>query len=233
MMMHIPGVLDADALAMLRAALAKGRWQSGRHSAGTQAAAVKRNLQLADDDPGLPGLRAQVLAALQRSPLFFSAALPRQVLPPMFNRYAGTHNTYGAHVDQAIRYAPGAAGAMATALRTDLSCTLFISAPEDYDGGELLLHNATGADNAGVRLPAGDLLLYPATQVHQVLPVRRGERLACVFWVESLVRDNAQRQLLFEMDMALMRLRASVGETADLVALTGQYHNLLRMWAGT
>ena len=233
MLLHIPQVLNADELAALRTRLAAAEWVDGQHSAGPQAASAKRNQQLAPHDPALPALQAQVLAALQRSALFFSAALPRQVLPPMFNRYAGAQNAYGDHVDQAIRYAPGGPGHAAAALRTDLSCTLFLSDPDSYTGGGLQLRQGAGLAPPAIRLPAGDLLLYPANQVHQVLPVQQGERLACVFWVQSLVRDPAQRQLLFDMDVALMRLRGTLGETPDLVLLTGQYHNLLRMWADT
>lgn len=223
--MHIPQVLCADELAQARALLADSPWADGRGSAGPQAAAVKRNQQLPAGSDAARALQSLVLGALDRHALFFSAALPRRVLPPMFNRYAGGGH-YGDHVDQAIRQ-----GAPGQRLRTDLSCTLFLGDPADYDGGELVI-----ADHAGgqrFKLPAGDALLYPATQLHRVEPVGRGERLACVFWVESLVRSDSQRQLLFDMDLALMRLRSRHGEDDDTLRLTGCYHNLLRQWAET
>lgn len=238
--MQLQQLLNADELSQARDWLAQGPWADGRETAGPQARAVKRNEQLADG-PAAQRLRELVLHALERQPLFLSAALPRRVLPPAFNRYRGEHNEYGAHVDQAIRAHPGGA------LRADLSCTLFLSPPESYDGGELRVRQGQGdslgsADAPGTeqafKLPAGDALLYPASTVHRVAPVTRGERLACFFWIESLVPRIDERQLLFEMDMALMRLRqreidGGTGESAESVALTGTYHNLLRMWART
>lgn len=225
-------ILNAAELAQARAWLAEGPWEDGRSSAGQQAAAVKRNQQLGEG-PALQRLRQLVLQALERQPLFLSAALPRRVLPPLFNRYGGALNSYGAHIDQAIRvHAQGP-------LRADVSCTIFLAEPEDYEGGELLVQGpASPAGAGGVKLAAGQAVLYPAHTVHRVAPVARGERLACFFWVESLVRRADQRQLLFDMDMALMRLRqrdldAGQGESAEAVALTGTYHNLLRMWAET
>ncbi len=223
-MLHLPQVLNADELAQAQALLAAAAWVDGRPTAGVQAATVKHNQQLpADGQPAL-ALRALVLAALDRHALFFSAALPRRVLPPMFNRYAGAHNHYGPHVDQAIRHAGGG-----VRLRTDLSCTLFLTPPEAYDGGELVIEQ--GLATQRVKLPAGDALLYPGSSVHRVEPVTRGERLASFFWIESMVRRDDQRQLLFDMDLALMRLRQRHGEDADAVSLTGTYHNLLRLWA--
>ncbi len=229
MLMRLPGLLDGDSLARAGEWLAQGPWLDGRTTAGTQAAAVKRNEQLAEG-PAAQQLRHLVLQALERQPLFLSAALPRRVLPPAFNRYRGANNEYGAHIDQAIRaHADGA-------LRADLSCTVFLSPPDSYDGGELLVRQ--GGDELPVKLDAGDALLYPASTVHRVAPVTRGERLACFFWVESLVPRADERQLLFDMDMALMRLRqremdGGNGESAETVALTGTYHNLLRLWART
>ena len=225
MLLHIPQVLDAGALRQARELLGAAAWVDGRTTAGPQAAQAKRNQQLDPNAPAAQALRALVLRALDGHPLFFSAALPRRVLPPQFNRYAGDANQYGDHVDQAIRYG----GEPGQRVRTDLSCTLFFSDPADYDGGELVIEHSFGQQR--VKLPAGDLVLYPGTSVHRVEPVKRGERLASFFWIESMVRRDDQRQLLFDMDMALMRLRSAHGESAETVRLTGTYHNLLRMWA--
>jgi PKHD-type hydroxylase len=226
MHMHIPGVLTSDELRQARDLLGAASWSDGRATAGAQAATAKNNEQLPQDGAPAQALRALVLQGLERHTLFFSAALPKKVFPPMFNRYAGATNHYGNHVDAAIRYAP------AGRVRTDLSCTLFLSGPDDYDGGELVIED--GAASQRVRLPAGDLLLYPGTHVHRVEPVTRGARIASFFWVESMVRSGEQRRLLFEMDRHLMHLRSSVGETdPGVVGLTGAYHNLLRLWAET
>jgi PKHD-type hydroxylase len=227
MLLHVPELLTPNELTQVQSALATARWTDGRLTAGPQAASVKRNEQLATDDPQLPALQALVLAALQRHPLLFSAALPKRVLPPLFNRYGGTANTYGDHVDQAVRYLPGTR----QALRTDISCTLFLADPAGYDGGELVIEAAFGPRR--VKLAAGDAVIYPGTSVHRVEPVTRGTRLASFFWIESLVRSDEQRRLLFDMDLALMRLRERHGESAEAVALTGTYHNLLRLWAET
>ena len=231
MLLHMPQVLTADELAQAQGLLAEAPWADGRHTAGAQAAAVKHNQQLPSDSALLAPLRVLVLAALDRHALFFSAALPKRVLPPLFNRYAGAHNHYGNHVDQAIRQAgPG------QRLRTDLSCTLFLNPPEAYDGGELVIATAPGQGAIGaqrIKLAAGDAVLYPGTSVHRVEPVTRGERLACFFWIESLVRSAEQRALLFNMDLALMQLRQRHGEDEATVSLTGSYHNLLRLWADT
>ena len=227
MLLHIPEVLTGHALARARSLLAAARWSDGRATAGVQAARVKNNEQLAAGTPELAELQALVLGALERHALFFSAALPKRVLPPLFNRYGGAHNTYGAHVDQAIRYHPDGQ----QRVRTDLSCTLFLADPTDYDGGELVIQDTFGSPR--IKLPAGDLVLYPGTSVHRVEPVTRGHRLASFFWIESLVRSDEQRRLLHDMDMALMRLRARHGDSDEAVALTGTYHNLLRQWADT
>lgn len=223
MLLQIPDVLDADALAHARDLLDGAAWTDGRHSAGPQAARVKHNQQLDADSETARALRTLVMQAVERHAVFFSAALPKRLLPPQFNRYAGDANRYGDHVDQAIRYAGE------QRVRTDLSCTLFFSDPADYDGGELVIEHGFGTQR--VKLAAGSLVLYPGTSVHRVEPVTRGERLASFFWIESMVRRDDQRQLLFDMDMALMRLRAEYGESAETVRLTGTYHNLLRMWA--
>ena len=225
MLLQIPQVLDAGALRQARELLAAAAWVDGRNTAGPQAAQAKRNQQLDPATPAAQALRALVLQALDGHPLFFSAALPKRVLPPQFNRYEGDANHYGDHVDQAIRYG----GEPGQRVRTDLSCTLFLSDPADYDGGELVIEHSFGQQR--VKLAAGDLVLYPGTSVHRVEPVTRGARLASFFWIESMVRRDDQRQLLFDMDMALMRLRGTHGESPETVRLTGTYHNLLRMWA--
>jgi PKHD-type hydroxylase len=226
MLLPIPGILVPDELRRARELLAGATWEDGRATAGAQAATVKNNTQLPQDGDAARALRAIVLQGLERHATFFSAALPKNVFPPMFNRYAGAANHYGNHVDAAIRYAP------AGRVRTDLSCTLFLSDPGEYEGGELVVEGGAGPQR--FKLPAGDLLLYPGTSVHRVEPVTRGARLASFFWVESMVRSAEQRAVLFEMDRHLMHLRGTVGETdPGVVGLTGTYHNLLRLWADT
>ena len=227
MLLKIPQILDADGVARARALLAAAPWSDGRATAGTQAAQVKNNEQLAPGSEPHRALQALVLQALDRHAGFFSATLPKRVLPPLFNRYAGATNAYGNHVDQAVRYLPGGV----QRVRTDISCTLFLSDPADYDGGELVIETAFGEQR--VKLAAGDLVVYPGTSVHRVEPVTRGARLASFLWIESLVRGDDQRRLLWEMDQSLMKLRSELGETPELVQLTGTYHNLLRMWADT
>ncbi|HWH80884.1 MAG TPA: Fe2+-dependent dioxygenase [Burkholderiaceae bacterium] len=227
MLLHIRQVLDAAELHDARAVLARAAWVDGRGTAGVQSANAKNNEQLPPDGADTAALQQIVLGALNRHALFFSAALPRRVFPPLFNRYAGAHNAFGDHVDNAIRFLPGGRG---DRLRTDLSATLFLSDPDSYDGGELAFDAGVAAQR--VKLPAGDLLLYPSTHVHRVEPVTRGERLASVFWIESMVRLAEQRRLLYEMDAHLMRLRGTIGETDPaVIGLTGTYHNLLRLWA--
>ena len=228
MLNRIPGVLDAAQVAHLRRRLdaAGAAWVDGRATAGHQGAQVKHNLQVAEDAPLARELGDIVLAALERHPLFLSAALPAMVYPPMFNRYeadGGMH--FGRHVDGAVRLLPGT-GAK---IRTDVSATLFLSAPDEYDGGELQIEDTYGAHS--VKLPAGDLVLYPSSSVHRVTPVTRGTRIASFFWIQSLVRDDAQRSLLLDLDMAIMRLAQDAPGHEALVSLTGSYHNLLRMWA--
>jgi PKHD-type hydroxylase len=228
MMLQIPGVLAPDQVAALRRRLdaAGAAWVDGRATAGHQGTQVKRNLQIAEDAPVARELADVVLAQLERHPLFLSAALPARIYPPMFNRYeAAGAMTFGDHVDGAVRLLPGTG----ERIRTDISATLFLTAPENYDGGELQVHDTYGMH--AVKLAAGDLVLYPATSVHRVTPVTRGTRVSCFFWVQSLVRDNAQRAQLFDLDMAIVRLTQDVPHHASLVPLTGHYHNLLRMWA--
>ena len=227
MLLHIKGVLDADELREARTVLAGTHWGDGRATAGVQSAQAKNNEQLPQDGEATRALQRIVLGGLNRHATFFSAALPRRVFPPLFNRYAGAANAFGNHVDNAVRFVPGTAGER---VRTDVSCTLFLNEPESYDGGELAVEDTFGTQR--IKLPAGDMVLYPGTSVHRVEPVTRGERLASFFWVESMVRSDEARRLLFDMDTHLMRLRTSVGEADPaVIGLTGSYHNLLRMWA--
>ncbi len=229
MLLHLKNLLTEDELTQGRALLMArdAPWIDGRRSAGAQAVQVKANQQLAQDSASAATLRALVLGGLQRDPLLLSAALPRKIFTPMFNRYSGQTNHYGAHVDGAVLHS----GATDQWVRTDLSCTVFFSQPDEYDGGELLVHDTPGDQR--LKLPAGDAVLYPSTSVHEVLPVTRGARLASFLWIESMVRCGEQRRLLFEMDMALVALRQRHGESAEATRLTGVYHNLLRQWAST
>ena len=231
MLLHLKNLLRAEELARARALLGDDApWTDGASTAGDQAIARKRNAQLAQDSPQAAELQQLVLGALQRDPLFFSAALPRKIFNPLFNRYSGDMNHYGPHVDGAVLHSR----ASQEWVRTDLSCTLFLADPESYDGGELRVHDSHGSlGSQGVKLAAGDALLYPGTSVHEVTPVTRGARLASFFWIESMVRSDEQRRTLFELDMNLLRLRERHGESAETLALTGVYHNLLRQWAST
>jgi len=225
MMLAIPGVLDAAAVAALRAdLLASDAWVDGRVTAGWQGAPVKRNLQIDEGAAVAAKAQALVLEALQTHPLFIAAALPNRVYPPMFNRY-GQGMAFGAHVDGGVRLDPRTGGK----LRTDLSATLFLSDPSDYDGGELEVADAYGVQ--AVKLNAGDLILYPASSLHQVTPITRGERLASFFWVQSLVREDSRRKILFDLDQAIQALNAAAADEAARAALVGCYHNLLREWA--
>ncbi|MBS0225896.1 MAG: Fe2+-dependent dioxygenase [Proteobacteria bacterium] len=222
MLLHVPEILSRDELAHLRGALDAADWTDGRETVGTLGAQVKRNEQLPDASPLRAELGRMVLAALARNPLFFSAALPLKTLPPRFNRYHGG-GEYGFHVDGAMmRSGDGH-------VRSDVSCTLFLSDPGDYEGGELVISDTYGEHE--VKLPAGDLILYPSSSLHRVMPVTRGARIASFFWVQSMVRDDAGRRMLFEMDGAIERLRASGADEGAVLQLTGIYHNLLRRWA--
>jgi PKHD-type hydroxylase len=224
MMLEIENVLDAEQLRHIRSLLAAAPWADGKTTAGYQSALAKHNQQLPEQCDAAREAGAVILAALERSLLFQSAALPRAIFPPLFNRY-GVGHSFGSHVDNAWRPLP-----QGGRLRTDLSATLFLSDPQDYDGGELVIED--GHDGKRVKLPAGHLFLYPATTLHSVTPVTRGARLAAFFWVESLVADAARRDVLFDMDIAMQSLRPRVGDDDPaLVALTGCYHNLLRMWS--
>ncbi len=226
----ITDLLTRGQLAQARSLLATAPWEDGGHSAGSQARAVKNNQQLAHDGEAASWIRREVLAAVQAHPMFLSAALPHRIFTPRVNRYAGDTNAYGLHVDAAVRLKDVREGDPLY-VRTDLSCTVFLNEPADYDGGELRFD--LGGREERIKLPAGCAVLYPGHTLHEVTPVTRGERVACFFWVQSLVRSAEQRQLLHDMDMQLLSLRQRHGECAQTTALTGTYHNLLRMWAQT
>ena len=225
MLLTIPGVLNAEQISIVRSRLdrAGAAWVDGRATAGYSGAPVKHNQQIAEHSPIARELGDVVLAALERHPVFISAALPNQVYPPLFNRYEGGM-TFGSHVDGAVRVLPNG-----IKLRTDVSATLFLSSPDEYDGGELVIEDTYGAH--AVKLPAGDMVIYPATSVHRVTPVTRGVRLASFLWVQSLVRSDAQRALLFDMDNAIQRLNATEADELARRNLVGCYHNLLRLWS--
>jgi PKHD-type hydroxylase len=226
MMLHIPNVLTADQVARCRDVMMKAEWVDGNATAGHQSRKVKHNLQLPEESETARELGDMVLNALYQSPLFMSAVLPQQVFPPLFNRYdAGM--VFGAHVDNAIR----THAQQRVRIRTDVSATLFISAPEEYDGGELTVEDTYG--NHAVKLPAGDLIIYPATSLHTVTPITRGSRVASFFWVQSLIRDVTKRALLFDLDMSIIRLTHDHPDHPSLVTLTACYHNLLRQWSET
>ena len=225
MLLHVPAVLTPSQVAEMRTALDAAEWTDGRQTVGVQGAQVKRNLQLPEASPLRADLGRQILAALSRNPLFFAAALPLKTLPPRFNRYQGG-GEYGFHVDGAVMRADGE-----LQVRSDLSCTLFLSEPDEYDGGELVISDTYGEH--GVKLQAGDLILYPSSSLHRVTPVTRGARVAAFFWIQSMVRDGNQRRMLFEMDTAIEALRRSQADNAAVLQLTGVYHNLLRRWAET
>jgi PKHD-type hydroxylase len=227
MLLHIPGVLDAAQVAEFRKRLVAAGWADGRITAGYQSARAKSNWQLPQDDPVARELSVAVRTALNRSPLFFAAALPRRVFTPLFNRYA-VGNGFGDHVDNAVRYeqSPGQAG---QPVRTDLSATLFLSGPEEYDGGELVIGATSGAQR--VKLPAGDMVLYSATTIHRVEAITRGERVASFLWVQSMVRDDGKRALLFDLDVAIQKLNQDHADHPSAVELVGVYNNLLRRWA--
>ena len=223
-MLRLPGLLSADQVAHCRAVLAAADWRDGRETAGRQSAAAKHNLQLGEASPEGRALGEIVLTALAANAAFMSAALPLKVFPPLFNRYE-PGMAFGAHVDNAIRELTSSP----QRVRTDLSTTLFLSHPGEYDGGELVVDDTYGAHS--VKLPAGDMILYPATSLHRVQPVTRGARLAAIFWVQSMVRDDGERSLLFDLDMAISQVSEAAPDNPGVVALTGCYHNLLRRWA--
>jgi PKHD-type hydroxylase len=224
MLIQVPDVLSADQVAHARRLLESADWVDGRVTAGSQSAKVKANEQLPESHPVARELGEMIVTALQGNGLFVSAALPLRVFPPLFNRYQGGHS-FGSHVDNAIRQITGTP----LRIRTDLSATLFLAQPDEYEGGELMVEDTYGVHS--VKLAAGHLILYPATSLHHVRPVTRGARVASFFWIQSMVRDDGTRSLLFDLDMAIQRLGADVPEHPSVVQLTSVYHNLLRRWA--
>ncbi len=225
MLIEVPDVLSHAELQKVQALLANAPWADGRITAGSQSAQVKNNWQLPEQTDQSQAARAILLAALNRNPLFLSAALPKRIFPPLFNRYADDRNAFGNHIDNAIRHCP----ISGQRVRTDLSATIFLADPDSYDGGELVIEDTYGEHS--VKLAAGSMVLYPGSSLHRVEPVTRGARLASFFWLESMVRETERRRLLFEMDMSILELRNTQGDSAPTVNLTGCYHNLLRMWA--
>ncbi len=226
MLLRVPQVLNADELKQMQSLMAAAEWVDGKVTAGTQSAQVKRNIQLPESSPEAEAARQIVLTALSRNALFFSAALPKKIYPPLFNQYRDGMD-FGAHIDNAVR----THAITGLHVRTDISCTLFLADPDSYDGGELVVEDTYGQQM--VKLPAGDMVLYPGTSLHHVRPVTSGARLASFFWLQSMIRDDAQRTLLFDMDAAIVTLRQQVGDNAAVIRLTGNYHNLIRMWADT
>lgn len=224
MLLQIPDVLTSEQVAECRQVLEEAEWVDGRVTAGHQSARAKDNMQLPEDHPVARKLGDMIVAALERNQLFLTAALPLKVFPPLFNRYQGGQ-AFGSHVDNAIRQVTGTPHRV----RTDLSATLFLTQPNEYDGGELLVEDTYGLHN--VKLPAGHLILYPSTSLHHVRPVTRGSRLASFFWIQSMVRDDGQRTLLFDLDMAIQGISVDTPDHPANIQLTGVYHNLLRRWA--
>lgn len=223
MLLHVERVLGPDQVRLCRETLAAQSWVDGKVTAGEQSAQAKRNLQVPDDAPAARELGEMILGALGRNPAFVSAALPLRVFPPLFNRY-DVGMAFDTHVDNAIRFAGP------VRFRTDVSATLFLTDPDAYDGGELIVEDAYGEH--AVKLPAGDMVLYPATSLHRVAPITRGSRWAAFFWVQSMVKSDEQRTLLWNLDAAIQALSLKVGQAdPEVVSLTGGYHNLLRMWA--
>ncbi|MBM7455786.1 PKHD-type hydroxylase [Oceanisphaera litoralis] len=225
MMLHIPGVLSAEQLAECRARLLAAQWTDGKTTAGFQSAQAKHNLQLPEDDETARDIGELITRALARHPLFIAGALPANIFPPLFNCYQGGQS-FGTHVDNAIRVNK----TTGEQIRTDLSATLFFCEPDEYDGGELVVEDSYGAHS--VKLPAGDLILYPSSSLHQVLPVTRGARISSFFWIQSMVRDDGQRSLLFDLDTSIQSINQQLGADSETsIRLTGVYHNLLRRWA--
>ena len=228
MLVHIPDVLTPDQVRYCRDLMARANWVDGRITAGHQSAQVKRNLQLPENTPEAQELGEIVLDALGRHPLFMSAVLPKKIFPPLFNRYdAEGEMNFGSHVDNAIRTVPGTS----VRVRTDVSSTLFLSSPEEYDGGELVVEDTYGTH--AVKLPAGDMIVYPGTSLHHVTKVTRGSRIASFFWTESMISDVTRRAMMFDLDMSIIRLNGDHPEHPSVVSLTSLYHNLLRQWAAT
>ena len=224
MLITVPDLLNPDQVAKARQVLEAAEWVDGRVTAGPQSSKAKDNLQIPENHPASREVGGMILDALGKNPLFLAAALPTKVFPPLFNRYTGGQS-FGTHVDNAIRHVAGTANR----IRTDISATLFFAGPEEYDGGELVVQDTYGSHS--VKLRPGSLVLYPATSLHHVTPVTRGARLCSFFWIQSMIRDDGRRSLLFDMDVSLQRLSHDVPGHASIVPLTGVYHNLLRQWA--
>ena len=224
MLIQIPEVLTQEEVVQFRKELDNTNWVDGKVTAGYQSARVKENMQLPESSPVAISLGQRIVQALQRNPLFISAALPAKIFPPLFNRYDGGH-AFGNHVDNSIRRIP----MTGEQIRTDLSVTLFLSSPEEYDGGELIIDDNYGAHS--VKLPAGHMVLYPSTSLHRVLPVTRGSRVSSFFWLQSMIRHDAHRTLLLNLDVAIQKVGMDMEQHPSLVELTGIYHNLLREWA--
>ena len=224
MIIAIPNVLTAAQVTETRQLLESTQWVDGRITAGHQSARAKDNQQLPEDSPLARKLGETIVGALERNPLFVSAALPARIFPPLFNRYTPGHS-FGIHVDNAVRQIRGTPHRV----RTDLSATLFLSAPDEYDGGELIVEDTYGPHS--IKLPAGHMVLYPASSLHKVQPITRGARIASFFWIQSMVRSDADRSLLFDLDLAIQGLNREHSEHPTAVQLTGVYHNLLRRWA--
>lgn len=229
MLVHIPQLLSVEQVAHIRGQLAATNWVDGKVTAGAQSAGAKNNLQVPEDAPAARALGEIILGALGQNERFMSAALALRVFPPLFNRY-DKGMEFGTHIDNAIRFVKPSLGTAAPIrVRTDLSATLFLTDPEDYDGGELVIEDTFGSHT--VKLPPGDLVLYSATSRHHVAQVTRGSRWSSFFWIQSMVQDEAARTMLFELDTAIQGLRKQIGDAEQVVSLTGLYHNLLRRWA--
>ena len=226
MLVHVPNLLSGEQVAHVRGVLSGTDWVDGKVTAGAQSAGAKHNLQVPENAPAARALGDMILTALGQNERFNSAALALRVFPPLFNRYDQGMN-FGAHIDNAIRFVKGASQPIR--VRTDLSATLFLTDPDDYDGGELVIEDTFGSHQ--VKLPAGDLVVYSATSRHHVTPVTRGSRWSSFFWIQSMIRDDAARTMLFELDNAIQSLRRRVGDSDEVVSLTGLYHNLVRRWA--
>lgn len=225
MLLHVPGVLSAANVGLCRGILNTAEWADGRITAGTQSSLVKNNLQLPENSESAKALRRFVTEGLNLCAQFFTAALPKTIFPPLFNCYTGNANAFGSHIDNALRTIANTG----QRVRSDLSATLFLNSPEEYDGGELVIEDTFGTQK--IKLPAGDLILYPSSSVHRVEAVTRGARYASFFWIESMVRETERRRLLYEMDMSILSLRQTQGDSEPVIHLTACYHNLLRMWA--
>ena len=225
MLLHIPQVLTKPQVKEIRQIIDHADWADGVITAGSQSAKAKNNTQLPEDGDDCKKARTIVLHALATNDLFLTGALPKRIYPPLFNRYTGQKNAFGNHIDNSVR----THAATGRHVRTDVSCTLFLTEPEDSDGGELVIEDTYGSQK--IKFAAGDMVLYPSSSVHRVEPVTRGARIACFFWTESMVRADEQRRLLYDLDMAIIELRKAHGDTDEAIRLTGVYHNLLRMWA--